>query len=482
MRMRGKVLCTVAGFVLGALSIMLLRPAGGVRPPAPERITEAELALDRPVGELDFDNTPLEQAIATLEQRSGTPIVVDWADLEPKGLKRTQPVTLRAREIPLGEALDRILQPLDTFPDGSVTYSAETGKVVVGTAERVASNLIVRIYDVRDLLGPETPPNPPTTLPASAVPNLCWFGKGPQPTTVTGTTPTDYERRARSLSTLLQSEVDSESWDRPAGNGTRDMPSISAFGGRLIVAQNAPAHRQVRRLLRTLRDVTQPDARAAAKPAMLWNSAAGEWVFNDDWAAEAGLLRVIPELRLDGVSFDQAVSILSQHARVPILVRRDVLRESWLADIPVELRLRDVPVYRALEVVLQSQNAGYHGGEGPGYGVDRGMIVISTRFAASQMLVTRAYSLRHWLWQDLFRPNPNRTHVEAQLLVTNAITDMIASDSWRDNGGYGSLTFFDDLLIVRQAWPNQEKLRRFMLDLQDAAARPSTEPTTLRAQ
>src|SRR3954451_12645933 len=99
--MRGKILCTVAGFVLGTLTIMLLRPAGAVRPPAPERVTEAELALERPIVEVHFENTPLEQAIATLERASGTPIVVDWANLEPKGLERTHPVTLRARGIPL---------------------------------------------------------------------------------------------------------------------------------------------------------------------------------------------------------------------------------------------------------------------------------------------------------------------------------------------------------------------------------------------
>src|SRR4051794_21636735 len=136
--MRGKILCTLGGFVLGTLTIMLLRPAGAVRPPAPERVTEAELALERPVGEVDFDNTPLELAVATLASASGTPIVVDWADLEPKGLKRTEPVTLGARGIPLDEALDRILQPLNAFSDGPITYSAETGKVVVGTIERVA--------------------------------------------------------------------------------------------------------------------------------------------------------------------------------------------------------------------------------------------------------------------------------------------------------------------------------------------------------
>src|SRR4051794_40732916 len=158
--MRTKALFMLAGVVLGALSIMLLRPAGGLRPPAAEPVTEAELALERPVGEVDFDNTPLEQALAMLAQKSGTPIVVDWADLEPKGLNRTEPVTLRARGIPLDEALDRILLQLGAFPVGPITFSAETGKVLVGTAERVAAQPIVRIYDVRDLLGPDAPTVP----------------------------------------------------------------------------------------------------------------------------------------------------------------------------------------------------------------------------------------------------------------------------------------------------------------------------------
>jgi hypothetical protein len=441
-------------------------------------VTEAELALERPVGEVDFENTPLEQAVATLTQKTGTPIVVDWADLEPKGLKGTQPVTLRARGVPLDEVLDRILLQLKASPDGPVTWSAETGKVVVGRAERVASNLIVRMYDVRDLLGPETPPNAPTTLPASAVPNLCWFGKGPPPATVTGTTPTDYERRARSLSTLLQSEVDSESWDRPALIGSRATPSISGFSGRLVVAQTAPAHRQVRGVLRMLRDVADPGARVATKPAMVWDSAAGRWVSEDDAAAEAALLRAVPELRLDRVSFDQAVSTLSREAGVPIRVRWDVLRKSWHADRPVELSLRDVPVHRALELLLRTQDVG-SGGERPGYGVDHGMIVISTGDDVAKLQVTRVYNLRQWLGQDLFGQNPKRTRDEAQSFFSNVIIDNIAPESWRDNGGYGSLKFFDDLMIVGQTWQNHEKLRRFMLDLRQAPAGPSE---TLHAQ
>src|SRR4051794_1257232 len=203
--MRGKILCTVAGFVLGTLTIMLLRPAGAVRPPAPERVTEAELALERAMGEIDFENTPLDQAIATLASASGTPIVVDWVDLEPRGLNRTEPVTLRARGIPLDEALDRILLQLSAFPDGPITYSAETGKVMVGTAERIATQPVVRIYDVRDLLGPDIAPVPqPAAVPKPASGSASGGGGG-----LFGNAPprTPYERRLEGLHDILETRV-----------------------------------------------------------------------------------------------------------------------------------------------------------------------------------------------------------------------------------------------------------------------------------
>src|SRR3954465_224468 len=111
--MRGKILCTVAGFVLGTLTIMLLRPAGAVRPPAPERVTEAELALERAMGEIDFDNTPLEQAVATLARASGTSIIVDWQSLRPLGLTPGQLVTLHVWGLSLGDTLDRLLVPFN---------------------------------------------------------------------------------------------------------------------------------------------------------------------------------------------------------------------------------------------------------------------------------------------------------------------------------------------------------------------------------
>jgi hypothetical protein len=487
--MRGKIICTLAGVVLGALGIMLLRPAGGVRPPAPERITDAELALDRPVGEVDFEDTPLDQALATLAQKSGTPIVVDWAGLSGVGLTPGQRVTLRARAIPLADALDRLLQPFTTSPDRPITYSAETGNVVIGTPERVAAHPIARIYDVRDLLRPEKVPDwkPPVTsagyvsgggfgggpigngpraaTPAAVPVTRGLFGRGPPAP--------PYQRRLDSLRFLLENTVAPPS----------QTSSIDEFAGRLVVVHTWPVQRRVRAILHLLRSPIMPGPPAAAPAAKVWWPDLHQWLSDDTAPAEAGLLRVIPELRCERATFDEAVSILSKHAGVPIRVRRDLLRKTWRADVPVELRLTDVPVYRALELLLQTQDAGYAGGDGPGYGVEGGTIVVSTRDDVSRMTLTRAYDLRRWLWRERFDIGRDVPDNEAQATLARLITDTIAPASWRDNGSeYGSLYFFDNLMIVWQTWPNHERLRQFMLDLQNATTHPSTQPATIHAQ
>ena len=133
-----------------------------------------------------------------------------------------------------------------------------------------------------------------------------------------------------------------------------------------------------------------------------------------------------------------------------------------------------------MELLLRTQDAGYTGGDGPGYGVEGGMIVISTRDDVSRMTLTRAYDLRRWHWRERFDIGRDVPDDEAQATLARLITDTIAPASWRDNGSeYGSLYFFDNLMVVWQTWPNQQKLQRFMLDLQGASASPSTEPVTV---
>ena len=95
------------------------------------------------MGEVDIDNIPLEQAVATLGKASGTSVVADWEGLFSVGLTPGERVSLRARGIPLGDALDRLLQPFNESTNGPITYSAETGKVVIGPAERVAPRPVV---------------------------------------------------------------------------------------------------------------------------------------------------------------------------------------------------------------------------------------------------------------------------------------------------------------------------------------------------
>jgi ferric-dicitrate binding protein FerR (iron transport regulator)/tetratricopeptide (TPR) repeat protein len=76
---------------------------------AAERRTLA--ALSNPTS-LDLAETPLEMAIANLKDRCGVPFEIDKTALTNAGIRLDTPVTLHVKQVPLGEALRRLLRPL----------------------------------------------------------------------------------------------------------------------------------------------------------------------------------------------------------------------------------------------------------------------------------------------------------------------------------------------------------------------------------
>src|SRR5579862_6328077 len=73
---------------------------------------DAEAALDSAVAEVDFEETPFEDAVKQLQQKSPVPIVVHWSKLKKAGIDRRTPITFRARSVTLGRALHELTRPL----------------------------------------------------------------------------------------------------------------------------------------------------------------------------------------------------------------------------------------------------------------------------------------------------------------------------------------------------------------------------------
>jgi hypothetical protein len=95
--------------------------------------------------DVDFDNTPLRDAVKFLSDKAGVPIQFpDWL-VQEEGITTEEPVTLRLRHKPVRLVLNYILSDFD------LTWMIEDAKLVI-TVEGCPWPSELRIYNVRKLL------------------------------------------------------------------------------------------------------------------------------------------------------------------------------------------------------------------------------------------------------------------------------------------------------------------------------------------
>ncbi|MBI5866528.1 MAG: hypothetical protein HZB38_18825 [Planctomycetes bacterium] len=101
--------------------------------------------------EIRFDDVPLEQVIDRLAELTGTNVVARWRQLEPSGIKRDTPITLHVRNLRFGQVMWLIMnQP--PLADTKLAYRAESNIILLSTAADLGEEMIVRVYDVQELL------------------------------------------------------------------------------------------------------------------------------------------------------------------------------------------------------------------------------------------------------------------------------------------------------------------------------------------
>lgn len=94
---------------------------------------------------VEFDQTPLDDALASLSEMIGSTIQVDELSLSDNGIPVDAPVTLSLHEKPLHVVLDTLLTPLE------LTCIVKNGELVVTTAAVCEELMSVALYDVRDI-------------------------------------------------------------------------------------------------------------------------------------------------------------------------------------------------------------------------------------------------------------------------------------------------------------------------------------------
>jgi len=186
-------------------------------PAADPAVAGAMAKLHAPVTTIDLDGAPFSEAVDYLRERSGLSVYVNWRVLEEAGIDKNAPVSLKAKDIPCGQALHLLLDQTGGG-GGALDYTIEGGTVVVTAADDMARHTRVRVYDVRDMVG-----DPDDRA-------------------------SEQEKNER-LVQLIQETIAPGTWRATGGN----IGSIGAFNGKLVVTHTEMCQQQVQSLLTELR-------------------------------------------------------------------------------------------------------------------------------------------------------------------------------------------------------------------------------------
>ncbi len=197
------------------------------------------------------------------------------------------------------------------------------------------------------------------------------------------------------------------------------------------------------------------------------------------------------ELRLQGISFSELGSILSEVLPYGCIVDRRSLEDHGVdPDAAVDLavaRLNEASLATILELLLEQVDLTYV--------VRDGIVEITTEHRASDNLSLVMYDARafysatsvHPFSMDLVVPSPVAKSTEpdgsatsgesqrnAALLkmdtqfsrVSKLLEAQIDPDSWEENGGNGKISAVNSILLIRQTERNHRRIRKLFDDLE----------------
>jgi hypothetical protein len=196
-----------------AQQVVAQERADGRSPAAQPDEAAARAVLDKPVADVRFDDTALTDAVDKIRDLTGANIFVNWKSLEAAGIHRNTPVSVHLRGRKLSTVLDLMLAIVGS-ERGELGYAVDQGVITISTRDDLAKNVVVRVYDIRDLIYPQV-------------------NRGAQ---------------VARLTRLIE-HVDAASWKDAGGT----VGALRELEGQLIVTQTPDNHRRIVALLQDLR-------------------------------------------------------------------------------------------------------------------------------------------------------------------------------------------------------------------------------------
>ena len=192
------------------------------------------ILASRRVVQLNFDNHALPEVITFLADMSGLNII-----LSPKAEADEMTVTLRVKDIPLGDVLKIILEQTEL----AMIYDA--GSLIITKPEEARGEYYLQIYSVGDLLS-KIPDFPGDKIRIRSDSGGGGAGGGGG-----GTFSFDDEEEAEG--TVLEPDKLKEIVEGAVGDVWEDPATVEVHKGQMIVNQTREIHTQIRQVLKNLR-------------------------------------------------------------------------------------------------------------------------------------------------------------------------------------------------------------------------------------
>lgn len=283
--MQGTVAAACIGFLVLAINIfspdatvpvgvaLATAQAGDEQVGAAETPPDQEIrqALQTRIGEVNFEEAPLDQILDWLNGIMQVNLHVQWRRLEDIGIERGTPIDMNLRDVS-AECVLRLV--VDEFPEVDVDYEILDNVLIISSREALQRRATTRVYDVRDVL---------RAIAAEAVPapghrTTGMPGAAASPSRVTGTSgsgegsvfrgsgsglpggggvvatvaheESPEQRAVNEFTELLTNAVAPDTWQSNGGVGY-----VQILSGMLVVRQYEGVHADIRQLLADLRAV-----------------------------------------------------------------------------------------------------------------------------------------------------------------------------------------------------------------------------------
>ena len=125
--------------------------AGDDTGPVRSRVPATLKYLNARIPEVDFEEAELDIVMDWIGGLTPMSVVVRWQILEDAGIERDKQITMQVKNLRLSQVLWMIMQEAGG-PDLKLAYRASGELLIISTAEDLGREMVVRVYDVSDLL------------------------------------------------------------------------------------------------------------------------------------------------------------------------------------------------------------------------------------------------------------------------------------------------------------------------------------------